>query len=144
MPTYTVATTRTLAQTERAAVAEAIADAHTRVTGAGRVFAQIVFLTRDPDTVFVGGATANDQHVFVDATIRGGRPALLVDDLVIEVTAAVVSTLGVEPPSVWVYVRELEPTRMVEYGSVLPAPGAEDAWLSATFGDSTPRSDATH
>ncbi len=31
--------------------------------------------------------------------------------------------------SIWVYLCNLEPTDMVEYGHVLPAPGDEQAWF---------------
>lgn len=133
MPTYTVTTTRQIGAVSRDAIANAIADSHTRVTGAGRIFAQVVFITRSPDMVTVGGAPADEDHIFIDATIRGGRERVLVDRLVSEVTRAVASAASVNPKSIWLYIRELDPSRMVEYGSVLPAPGEEDAWLAATF-----------
>lgn len=134
MPTYTVATMRHLDQVTRTAIAEAIAVAHTRVTGAARIFAQIVFQERSQELVTVGGEPADQDHIFVDATIRAGRPNQLVDDLVVEIVRAVSAAAAVDPASVWLYVRELDPERMVEYGSVLPQPGAEDAWLATTFG----------
>jgi len=36
---------------------------------------------------------------------------------------------GVNEDSIWVYLCNLEPTDMVEYGHVLPAPGDEQAWF---------------
>src|SRR5258705_5721674 len=36
---------------------------------------------------------------------------------------------GINEDSIWVYLCNLEPTDMVEYGHVLPAPGDEQAWF---------------
>ena len=36
---------------------------------------------------------------------------------------------GVEEASIWVYLCNLEPTDMVEYGHVLPLPGREKEWF---------------
>jgi hypothetical protein len=38
---------------------------------------------------------------------------------------------GVSKEEIWVYVCNLTPTDMVEYGHVLPKPGEEVAWFDA-------------
>lgn len=38
---------------------------------------------------------------------------------------------GIKEESIWVYLCNLEPTDMVEYGHVLPAPGEEKAWFGS-------------
>lgn len=136
MPTYIVAATKPVDESAREAIATAIADTHTRVTGASRLFAQIIFISRPPDLVTVGGAAAGEDHIFVDATIRGSRPDSIVDELIVELTHAIASAADVPPKAVWLYVRELAPARMVEYGRVLPSPGAETAWLEKALGES--------
>jgi hypothetical protein len=43
-----------------------------------------------------------------------------------------ISAINVMPEtSVWVYLCNLEPTDMVEFGHVLPSPGEEQAWFDA-------------
>jgi hypothetical protein len=56
---------------------------------------------------------------------------------------------GAEERFVWVYVNELTPTDMIEFGHVLPAHGMEQEWFDAlpsdlrawllTFGKPSPR-----
>ena len=43
------------------------------------------------------------------------------------------------PRAVWVYVTELPPRAMAEYGHILPEPGDEAAWFAAL-----PPEDQTH
>ena len=42
---------------------------------------------------------------------------------------AVVEAAGAERAAVWVYLVDLPPRDMIEYGHVLPEPGDEAAWL---------------
>jgi hypothetical protein len=43
---------------------------------------------------------------------------------------AVAKIAGLKEESIWVYLSNLEPTDMVEYGHVLPEPGAEQEWFN--------------
>lgn len=43
---------------------------------------------------------------------------------------AVVAVAGVGAEAVWVYLSEIPPARMVEFGQVLPEPGGEAAWTA--------------
>ncbi|WP_245253933.1 hypothetical protein [Paraburkholderia sp. LEh10] len=38
---------------------------------------------------------------------------------------------AIERRYIWVYVSELPPSQMVEYGNVLPEPGSEAQWLES-------------
>jgi hypothetical protein len=38
---------------------------------------------------------------------------------------------GVTQENVWIYLCNLDPTDMIEYGHVLPAPGREKAWFES-------------
>lgn len=132
MPTYTVRTaTGRLDVNARERLAQQITAAHTAATGAPGFFAQVVFDEVDSGRHFVGGVPLADEVVFVQGQIRDGRTPeqkhLLLDGLI----QAVTSTLGVKRRSVWVYLLELPPTNMVEYGYVLPAAGGESAWLAS-------------
>ena len=47
------------------------------------------------------------------------------------IVQAVSEISGVEESAIWVYLCNLAPDDMVEYGHVLPLPGAEQAWFEA-------------
>jgi hypothetical protein len=44
---------------------------------------------------------------------------------------AVGEAAGVSRTGVWIYIAELPPRQMIEYGYVLPEPGEEPAWTGA-------------
>ena len=41
---------------------------------------------------------------------------------------------SVRQEHVWIYLCNLDPTDMIEYGHVLPAPGREEAWFESLPG----------
>lgn len=127
MPTYTVRTASgRLDADTRARLARAITDAHTSATGA-----QVVFTELDGSHHFVGGAPVGDEFVFVHGQIRSGRTPEQKRALLDALVAAVTQALGVPRRAVWVYLLDLPPQNMVEYGYVLPEAGAEAAWLAS-------------
>ena len=129
MPTYTC-TTRPglLDDARRAAIAAAISRAHAAATGAPVYFAQVVFDERAHR--FIGGAPA-DAHVMVRGDIRAGRTVAQRTGLVEAIAREVAAIAGVATTDLWVYLAELAPTDMVEFGHVLPPPGREREWLEA-------------
>ncbi|MBB1495253.1 tautomerase family protein [Propioniciclava sp. MC1595] len=136
MPTYTVRTTTgRLNGDARATLARAITTAHTAATGAQGFFAQVVFEEVDADRHFVGGAPIADELVFVHGQIRAGRTPEQKAALLDALGGAVREALGVPRRAVWVYLVDLPPANMVEYGYVLPAAGDEAAWLASLDDD---------
>jgi phenylpyruvate tautomerase PptA (4-oxalocrotonate tautomerase family) len=132
MPTYTVRTPAgRLDAGTRAALAREITHAHTAATGAQGFFAQVVFTELDADQHFVGGAPVAEDLVFVHGQIRSGRSPEQKRALLDALTHAVTATLGVRRRAVWIYLLDLPPTNMVEYGHVLPEAGDERAWLAS-------------
>ncbi len=132
MPTYTVRTaTGRLDDRTREALARAITQAHTEATGAQGFFAQVVFTEVAPGHHFVGGAPIRDDLVFVHSQIRAGRTAEQKRALLDELSEAVQRVLDAPRRAVWVYLVDLPPTNMVEYGYVLPEAGDEAAWLES-------------
>jgi len=51
------------------------------------------------------------------------------EKLMLSIMKDVSRIAGIEEDSIWVYLCNLEPTDMVEYGHVLPKPGGEKAWF---------------
>ena len=63
--------------------------------------------------------------------IRAGRSARDRATLIERIVAAVTSVLAVPQHAVWVYLSELPPRAMAEYGALLPEPGDETGWFEA-------------
>lgn len=150
MPTYVVrARAGAISPAARVELAGRITAAHAEATGAPRSFVQ-VFCEDVPDDHgpgsagsrhMVGGEPAGDT-VFVQGHIRAGRGATTTAGLLRALRDAVVEVVGVPAAAVWVYLAELPPTMMLEFGEVLPPPGEEEAWRAALPDDTRRRMDA--
>jgi phenylpyruvate tautomerase PptA (4-oxalocrotonate tautomerase family) len=77
--------------------------------------------------------------VFVNGQIRGGRSAERKDALIAQITAAVAEASELPKRNVWVYITDLVPRQMVEFGHVLPQAGDEARWAAAL-----PEADRAH
>ena len=132
MPTYTVyAPVAALTSKDKQRLATAITRTHNEVTGAQKFFAQVMFVDTPLTDWFMGGEQVPARAVFVQGHIRSGRTPEMKQALLTGLQEAVSSSAGVPRTSVWVYVIELPPEQMVEYGHVLPKPGGEAEWLAA-------------
>jgi phenylpyruvate tautomerase PptA (4-oxalocrotonate tautomerase family) len=133
MPTYFCTSTNgrlTLEQKSR--IASEITRIHGEVTGAPDFFAQVIFNEVRPGDWFMGGAPLTHDHIFVYGHIRAGRAAMDKIRMVKLMAKAVALAVQVESErAVWVYLNELPPRQMIEFGHVLPEPGEETAWAAA-------------
>jgi phenylpyruvate tautomerase PptA (4-oxalocrotonate tautomerase family) len=120
-------------------IAETITRAHGDATGAPYYFAQVTFNEVKPGNYFLGGSPLARDQIFVHGTIRAGRPREIKDALVARLTNDVAAAAGMPPNCLWVYVSELPPGQMVEFGRVLPAHGEEAAWSAALPADERAR-----
>jgi len=129
VPTYLCHTHRgALTPAQRLELARRITAVHSEVTATPRSFAQVLFRETDLDSHFVGGRAADPRSVWVHGHIRAGRTAEVRRRVVLGIRDHVVAVSGVPEHFVWAYLSELEPSDMVEFGQVLPAPGGERAW----------------
>jgi phenylpyruvate tautomerase PptA (4-oxalocrotonate tautomerase family) len=136
MPTY-VCTVREgqLSPDQKSRIAAEVTRIHSEVTGAPPFFAQVIFEEVRPGNHFMGGAPlVHDQlydQIFVYGRVRAGRS--IQDKLkMIKLMAEVVGeAAGVRRTGVWIYIAELPPRQMIEYGYVLPDPGDEEVWTNA-------------
>lgn len=132
MPTYTVtALDGCLDGAKRQKIAAAITRIHSETTGAPTYFAQVIFVDVKPDRYFVGGVPLHGQQVFVNGQIRAGRTRDSKDALIAQMLAAVADAAGLATNNIWIYIEELVPRQMVEFGNVLPEPGDEAKWTAA-------------
>jgi phenylpyruvate tautomerase PptA (4-oxalocrotonate tautomerase family) len=136
MPTYTVTTANvTLTPAQESEVAAAITEAHHDNTKAPAFFAQVLFAALPARKHYIGGKLNTTPHIFVHGLIRAGRSAAAKAGLIEQVTSKVKEISGIGAEDVWVYVQDIPAEQMVEFGRVLPEPGAEDQWrngLSST------------
>ena len=132
MPTYTVtAAAGRLTDSQKQEIARAITRSHSEATGAQGFFAQVIFQAIPPGDHFLGGAPLVSDQLFVQGQIRAGRSARQKRGLLEAIVTLVAKATGAERRSIWVYLSELPPSHMVEYGQVLPEPGAESEWLDS-------------
>jgi phenylpyruvate tautomerase PptA (4-oxalocrotonate tautomerase family) len=132
MPTYTVyARAGTFTSDQRDALARSITILHSEHTGAPRSFVQTVFLPVGPGDHYVGAEQTDPRGVWVYGHIRTGRAAEVRTAIAEAIRDALEATAQIPRQFIWVYLNELTHTDMIEFGSVLPVPGGEAAWVEA-------------
>jgi len=132
MPTYLCyAAAERLSQQQRAQVAEAITAAHSEEMAAPRYLAQVIFQDLGPGRVFIGGQPAPERQIWVHGEVRSGRTPGQRQALVARLARELARIAQVPADDVWVYLNELCPLDMVEFGHVLPPSGGEEQWLQA-------------
>jgi phenylpyruvate tautomerase PptA (4-oxalocrotonate tautomerase family) len=129
MPTYVCSVLEnSVDERQKDAVAEAIARVHSEETGAPKFFCQIVIEEKKPTDRYLGPSRASGQ-IWIRGDIRAGRTERQRTQMMLRMMEEVSRITGVKKEEIWVYVCNLTPTDMVEYGHVLPKPGEETAWF---------------
>ncbi|WP_186251305.1 tautomerase family protein [Burkholderia gladioli] len=132
MPTYVVsAAAGRLDAQQKARIAAGITEAHSQATGAQGFFAQVIFVPIAEGDHFLGGRPLKSDQIHVNGQIRAGRNAEQKRRLLDAIVELVTRAAQAEPRAVWVYIADVPPWQMVEYGRVLPEPGEEANWLQA-------------
>ncbi|WOO79135.1 uncharacterized protein LOC62_02G002673 [Vanrija pseudolonga] len=136
MPTYIVKAPPGLTAAQKSTIAQAITDRHHEATGAPRFFAQVVIEEDGPaQERHLGGvpaASANTKgHIWVHGNIRSGRSKSVKETLALSIMRDIAQIADLNEAFVWVYLSEIAPTNMVEYGRVLPPPGGEEDWFAS-------------
>lgn len=132
MPTYTVTTANvTLTSVQESQIAAAITETHHQNTGAPGFFAQVLFVALPERKHYIGGKPNTTPHIYIHGLIRAGRTAAAKTGLIEQIASKVQKISGAGPEDIWVYVQDISPAQMVEFGRLLPAPGAEAQWQKA-------------
>ncbi|WER50808.1 tautomerase family protein [Cupriavidus sp. WKF15] len=132
MPTYIVsAAAGLLSPRAKEELAASITGSHNQVTGANTFFAQVMFQDIPPYNYFMGGRPLRHDQVFVHGHVRAGRTREQKAELLKQIVNDVCRIAKVDKVSVWIYLSELPPGQMVEYGEILPEPGQESQWMVA-------------
>jgi phenylpyruvate tautomerase PptA (4-oxalocrotonate tautomerase family) len=131
MPTYVCAVPpKLLSDDQKNQIAVAISRRHGDATGAPSFFVQVVIEENESARRYLGGDPA-DNHIWIRADIRAGRLEEVRGRLMLSIMRDVSAIAKVREESIWVYLCNLEPTDMVEYGHVLPPPGKEQEWFES-------------
>ncbi len=131
MPTYTVTNSNfNLTSNQQKKLAEGITKVHNVVTGANTYFAQVIFNKTKKNNHFMGGKRVKESSIFLLGQIRAGRTKKVKDKLISELKDVLVKNSKLDETQVWVYINDLPPSQMIEYGAVLPNSGKEREWFS--------------
>lgn len=133
MPTYFCTTAKDrLTSEQKSKIAGDITRIHREVTGAPDFFAQVIFREVKGGDWLMGGAPLAHDHIFVYGHVRAGRAAVDKTRMIKLMAEAVGRAAQVESGhAVWIYLNELPPRQMIEFGHVLPEPGDEPVWTAA-------------
>ena len=77
----------------------------------------------------MGGKTVKGKELFVNGQIRAGRTEEVKNNLIIGIRDGVMKVLKLQKENIWVYLEDLEPNQMIEYGEILPRSGEEKIWF---------------
>ena len=131
MPTYTVTNSNfNLTSKQKKNLAEGITKVHNVVTGANTYFAQVIFNKTKKNNHFMGGKKVREPSIFLLGQIRAGRPKKTKDKLISDLRDIVIENSKLNETQIWVYILDLPPSQMIEYGEVLPESGKEKLWFS--------------
>ena len=130
MPTYTVTNSNfNLSSKQQKNLAEGITKVHNVVTGANTYFAQVIFNKTKKNNHFMGGKKVKEPSLFLLGQIRAGRSKEVKDKLISDLKDVMVKNSKLDETQVWVYINDLPPSQMIEYGTVLPVSGKESEWF---------------
>ena len=130
MPTYTVTNSNfNLSSKQQKKLAEGITKVHNVVTGANTYFAQVIFNKTKKNNHFMGGKKVKEPSLFLLGQIRAGRSKDVKDKLISDLKHVLVKNSKLDETQVWVYINDLPPSQMIEYGAVLPESGKEKEWF---------------
>tara|TARA_B110001452_G_scaffold170279_1_gene142494 strand:+ start:12 stop:452 length:441 start_codon:yes stop_codon:yes gene_type:complete len=131
MPTYTVTNSNfTLNPKQKKEIAKGITKVHNIITGANTYFAQVIFSKTKKNNHFMGGKIVKQPSIFLLGQIRAGRPKKIKDKLISNLKDILIKKSKLDETQIWVYIVDLPPSQMIEYGVVLPESGNEKEWFA--------------
>ena len=132
MPTYTVKYSNiNLSKKQKNSIANDITNTHSKFTGANTFFAQVIFQKNEKNSHFMGGKLIKTKEIFLNGQIRAGRTSKIKKHLILGLKKILIKNTNLRSDFVWVYLEDLSPDQMIEYGEVLPQSGHEKKWFNS-------------
>ena len=78
----------------------------------------------------MGGKKVLDKQIFLQGLIRGGRTIKIKKKLITSLRNILEKKTKITRDNIWVYIIDLLPQQMIEYGEVLPKSGQEKKWFN--------------
>ena len=132
MPTYTIKYSNfRLSSKQKKFIADGITKTHSKFTGAKTFFAQVIFQKNENSSHFMSGKLVKNREIFLNGKIRAGRTSAIKKKLILGLREVLTKNTKLKKDFVWVYLEDLPPQQMIEYGEILPKPGGEKKWFNS-------------
>ena len=130
MPTYFVNSSNIKIKKKiKEKLANKITKIHNEATGANKYFAQVIFNDNKKENHYMGGKMVSKPEVFIYGHIRSGRTPKIKNKLITGLREVIRKNTRLKKDNIWVYILDLIPSQMIEYGEILPKSGGENKWF---------------
>ena len=130
MPTYFVNSSNIKIKKKiKEKLAKKITQVHNEATGANKYFAQVIFNDTKKGDHYMGGKIVSKPEVFIYGHIRSGRTAKIKNRLITSLREIIRKNTKLDKDNIWIYILDLKPSQMIEYGEILPQSGKEKKWF---------------
>tara|TARA_X000000368_G_C22811670_1_gene614954 strand:- start:229 stop:669 length:441 start_codon:yes stop_codon:yes gene_type:complete len=130
MPTYFINLSNIkIKKKNKEKLAKKITKVHNEATGANKYFAQVIFNNTKLGDHYMGGKIVSKPEIFIYGNIRSGRTAKVKNKLIIGLRELIKNNTKLKKDNIWVYILDLKPNQMIEYGEILPKSGSEKKWF---------------
>ena len=128
MPTYVCTTTTDrLNKTQKEQIVQKVTQVHAQEGGnVPEWLVQVIFKEVERGNIFINKRNADDQ-VWIRGDIRAGRTDQQKTAMAERMMNECAEAICIDKSYIWVYICDAEKT--AEFGSILPEPGQEKAWV---------------